>query len=491
MRSRFALSLSLSCVTIIFGSAIPASAQCRRFLDAYAATSESSPITEYVGSSGSSTSIGNFYATYNQGSLQPGGTFQATFVSSNVDNANVATVAAPYIEFTGTGATYVHFTVSVPTWHYINTCNCCVQGGNLDEPAIAVTASSNFWDPNKAPDIFRSPASSDSSYSIGAYSGSGSGHFGTPSLDLANNDNGGIYRADFPLQWTNEANGTTSFSDTHGQLVSVFNPSADENGWWATPGPDKHLVIVDTQTRQYFEFYLLNANSGTQSPNTSVGMIVAKTLDADANLYGNDTRGYTGTEGGTTASRISGFAGAILPHELDCANCITHALSVIIPSDMDSCNGNSTEPGCGSGVPFQNPFTSGTEQCNEGPQSSSDGGPANFGNTNGLSPEIFCEGARIFLPYNFTPAPGTPTPVLAIINALKQYGGIIVDQGGKRGSDALRFYTAGYYDTNDPPVPMLPSTLQYQGLDLTTLAPYMAQIGQNLQIEYTCISGCQ
>ncbi|MGH9526792.1 MAG: hypothetical protein ACRD2F_08965, partial [Terriglobales bacterium] len=66
-------------------------------------------------------------------------------------------------------------------------------------------------------DLFRSPAG-DQSYAIGSYESS----FGTPVLDLDNGSGGGAYRADYPLELTDEANGTTTFT-APGMSATAYN----------------------------------------------------------------------------------------------------------------------------------------------------------------------------------------------------------------------------------------------------------------------------
>ncbi|MGH9505467.1 MAG: hypothetical protein ACRD13_00955 [Terriglobales bacterium] len=412
------------------------------------------------------------------------------------------------ISITGTGAAEIEFTLSYPRFtpvygppyrivdgHEVGTWRCLVESSGTT--SANVFASGNYWDgtpgqPTGAGmDLFRSPAG-DQSYAIGSYESS----FGTPVLDLDNGSGGGAYRADYALELTDEANGTTTFT-APGMSATAYNPAADQGGWWASQGSDEHLIIADTVHRYYYDFYHLQATDGAAAPaSTSVGQIVAKDLAGTGNYGGNPIpgSGYPATingqaaPGGTTASKITGYAGTILPHELDCATCINHALAVIVPSNMNGCNGSENGSGaglCNGYVQFANPFNGQIESCNEGPQT---GGDAQNKGGEG-SDIIFCEGAKIFLPSSFTLQPATPgaqIPVAAqaIVYALQQYGGIIVDQGTS--PTVLRFYTAGYYDITDPATPMPPASLQYEGIDPNSLAPYMQQIGANLRIAYSC-----
>lgn len=418
----------------------------------------------------------SFTAHYSNGTERA-----ATITASSSSNPGVATVHGGDITLAGTGASVISFTVEYPVFVWYNypkqPPECRQAGDGIVYPALLATG--DFWD----------------SWPIGSYES----QFGTPILDLADADSG--TRTDYPLQWTAEDNGSTVFSLSTGngdgmtEQVTVENPEAAEGGWWPTPGVDGHLIIADTQHRYYWDFYHLVTPNGPSAPEFSAGgEVVAKDLDGTGNYGGDDIEGYenaTGNgapdRGGTTASYMTGFAGTILPGELDCATCINHALAVIVPSGLDGCNGYSGKGECSPGTQFKNPFNGEPEECNEGPAT---GGDAP--NTCGLNSDIiFCEGAKIFLPAGFAlkPAsPGAQIPVAAqaIANALINYGGIIEDQGSTL---PLRFYTAGYYDTDSQPG-TIPPGMDYEGVSSSALVPYMQQIGTALRIAYTCASGC-
>ncbi len=200
---------------------------------------------------------------------------------------------------------------------------------------------------------------------------------------------------DYPVEYTDGSHGCTTFTDTliypYHDRVCVPNPVGGYHpatgGWGADDG---HLIIVDTRSGNYFDFWKLYANAAGQPTSTNVGQI------ASGNLATSD-----GTPG-TTAAGITGLAGDIMPGELACATCLNHALNVVVPGAMNS-------PQVGTQAPARK--------------------------TDGTVPgAIFREGAKIrFDPSVNVNALPVSVAVKALMRALQLYGGVITDQTGGNG----------------------------------------------------------
>lgn len=206
---------------------------------------------------------------------------------------------------------------------------------------------------------------------------------------------------DYPVEFTDGTHGCTNFTDTlkfnYPDRICVPNPA---HGYWPSTGGwganDGHLVVVNTATRTYYDFWKLTVNTNGAPTSTNVGQIVAGSLDSSNGAPG------------TTAAAITGLAGDIMPGELDCSTCLNHALQAIVPGGMN--NGN---------------------VCHQGPAAKTDG------STQG---GIFCEGAKLrFDPSIDTNALNVPTATKAILRAMQVYGAVITDQGGSNG---IGFYSA-------------------------------------------------
>ena len=206
---------------------------------------------------------------------------------------------------------------------------------------------------------------------------------------------------DYPVQYTDGTHGCTTFTDTryygYHDNICVPNPAdgfhPSTGGWGANDG---HLVVVNTSTRMYYDFWKLLVDVNGNPTSTNVGQIVEGSLDK-----GNGTPG-------TTAAVITGLAGAILPGELDCATCLNHALQAVVPGGMNSNN-----------------------VCHQAPAEKTDGS---------VSGGIFCEGAKLrFDPSINVDSLNVSTAVKAILHALQNYGAVITDQSGGNG---IAFYTA-------------------------------------------------
>ncbi|HXR98401.1 MAG TPA: fibronectin type III domain-containing protein [Terriglobales bacterium] len=198
---------------------------------------------------------------------------------------------------------------------------------------------------------------------------------------------------DYPVVYTDGSHGCTNFTDTlqyqYGDHPCVPNPAngyfPSVGGWGANDG---HLVVVDTATQTYYDFWKLYVNSSGQPTSTNVGAVFSGSLN------GNGTPG-------TTAANITGLAGDILPGELDCATCLNHALSIVVPGSMNS-----------SEVGTQAPATK----------------------TDGSGGGVFREGAKIrFDPSIDVSTLSASTATKAILRALQLYGGVITDQTGGNG----------------------------------------------------------
>ncbi len=205
----------------------------------------------------------------------------------------------------------------------------------------------------------------------------------------------------YPVQYTDGTHGCTTFTDTavynYTDKICVPNPASGYDpttgGWGANDG---HLIVVDTANRTYYDFWKLYTDGQGRPTSTNVGKIVSGSLNTS-----------NGTPG-TTAANITGLAGDILPGELDCADCIHHALNVIVPASMDS-----------SQLGHQGPVTVGDGRASNG---------------------IFREGAKIrFDPSIDVNSLNVSTAVKAIMTALQKYGGLITDQTG---ANAICVYSA-------------------------------------------------
>jgi hypothetical protein len=229
-----------------------------------------------------------------------------------------------------------------------------------------------------------------------------------PSLDISSITSGIPFTInvhatgfDYPVAYTDGTHGCTTFTDTllfpYRDRICVPNPAGGffpATGKWGAD--DGHLVVVDTATRQFYDFWKLSVNAAGRPTSTNVGQIV------QGNLAVSD-----GTPG-TTAAGITGLAGDILPGELSCVTCLNHALNVVVPGTMNS---NLV----GHQVPARK--TDGT-----------------------VRGAIFREGAKI----RFDPSVDVNTlpvsvAVKALMRALQLYGGVITDQTGGRG---ITFYSA-------------------------------------------------
>ena len=203
-----------------------------------------------------------------------------------------------------------------------------------------------------------------------------------------NTHNGGF---DYPVQYADGSLGCTTFTDARyynqTDKYCVPNPPGgfkpSYGGWGADDG---HLVIVDQAAHTYYDFWKFNVDAQGRPVSTDVGKITRGNLDGDGNP-------------GTTAAGITGLAGDILPGELDCATCLNHALSIIVPGTMNS-------PQLGRQAPVQK----------------TDGS---------VGGAIFREGAKIrFDPSIDVNSLPVSTAVKAVMRALQLYGGVITDQTG-------------------------------------------------------------
>lgn len=206
---------------------------------------------------------------------------------------------------------------------------------------------------------------------------------------------------DYPVVSTDGTHGCTTFTDTlqyaYSDKLCVPNPA---NGFFPSIGGwgynDGHLIVIDTATGDYYDFWKLYVNGSGVPLSTNVGGIVTGNLATS-----NGTPGQTATE-------ITGLAGDILAGELDCETCLQHALSVIVPSGMNS-----------NQVGKQSPAVK----------------------TDGSVPgAIFREGAKLrFDPSVDVDSLSVSTAVKAIMKALQQFGGVITDQTG---GAQIAFYSA-------------------------------------------------
>lgn len=263
---------------------------------------------------------------------------------------------------------------------------------------VTVTAAPTTPPPSSGSTRLFTNASADWLYS--APTGTGKDISGTTSkmaFALDTHDGG----FDYPVQYTDGTHGCTTFTDSsifgYRDNICVPNPAdgfhPSTGGWGANDG---HLVVVNTTTRMYYDFWKLVVDKNGNPSSTNVGQIVQGSLDK-----GNGTPG-------TTAAVITGLAGDILPGELDCATCLNHALQAVVPGSMNSGN-----------------------VCKQAPAEKTDGG---------VSGAIFCEGAKLrFDPSINVDSLNVSTAAKAILHALQNYGAVITDQSGGNG---IAFYTA-------------------------------------------------
>ena len=225
-------------------------------------------------------------------------------------------------------------------------------------------------------------------------------------ITLGLNTHDGGY--DYPVQLTREAWGKTRFDDYgfYGRRdrIAVPNVAARGCGWQPSTGSDGHLIVLDTRTRRYYDFWRLCVDvvgcpvtcPGNTSP-FSIGEIQSGSL-----VHSDGTPG-------DTAAQISGLAGVILPGELSAPGRLRHALAMVASWRLMS-----------------------PEVCRAVPASHTDGAVAGA---------PLCEGAKIRLDpaVEVAALPASPA-AKAVMLALQRYGGAIVDQSG---CDAcIQAYTA-------------------------------------------------
>lgn len=303
---------------------------------------------------------------------------------------------------TGSG-TVAQFTAGSKAGSYTVTATSSAISGAQGTAAVTVQASSGSGsgggsgnDPG-AGALFTSPTAA---WLYNPPTGGGTDISSTTSkLGFSLNVGSGGFN--YPVQYTDGTHGCTTFTDTasfaYTDKICVPNPA---NGYYPTTGGwganDGHLIVVNTATRTYYDFWKLTTDGHGHPTSTNVGKIVSGGLNTS-----------NGTPG-TTAANITGLAGDILPGELDCADCIRHALSIIVPASMDS-----------------------SQLGHQGPVEVGDGR---------VSGGIFREGAKIrFDPRININALNVSTAVKAIMTALQKYGGLITDQTG---ANALCVYSA-------------------------------------------------
>lgn len=206
---------------------------------------------------------------------------------------------------------------------------------------------------------------------------------------------------DYPIQYADGSLGCTNFTDTliygRTEQYCVPNPPGGfkpSTGAWGAD--DGHVVVIDTTAGVYYDLWKLYVNGNGQPQSTNIGELVR------GELNGNGAPG-------TTGANLTGAAGDILPGELDCSDCLQHALSVVVPGDLNS-------PQTGT----------------QAPASKTDGG------TGGA---IFREGAKIRLDPNLdVDSLQASTAAKAVMKALQRYGGVITDQTGS--GDSIGIYSS-------------------------------------------------
>ncbi|MGH9394063.1 MAG: hypothetical protein ACRD1E_07825 [Terriglobales bacterium] len=288
------------------------------------------------------------------------------------------------------GSATATYTAGAAAGSYSIAVAASATGAPLATAAVAVTAAA----PASGPRLFPS-ASADWLYS--APTGAGL-NISSIASRLPFNVNAHDTGFDYPVVTTDGTHGCTTFTDTlqyaFTDRICVPNPAA---GYFPSVGGyganDGHLVVIDSATGNYYDFWKLYTTHGVPN-STNVGGI------RQGALTGNGTPG-------TTAALLTGLAGDIMPGELDCATCLNHALQVIVPGGM-----NSNLVG------------------QQAPAAKTDGS---------VSGAVFREGAKIrFDPAIDVSGLSASTAAKAILRALQLYGGVITDQSGGSG---ITFYS--------------------------------------------------
>jgi len=199
---------------------------------------------------------------------------------------------------------------------------------------------------------------------------------------------------DYPIQYADGSLGCTTFTDTRiygrNDKYCVPNPPGGfkpSTGAWGAD--DGHVVVIDTAAGVYYDLWKLYLDGSGKPQSTNIGEI------ASGSMNGNGAPG-------TTAADLTGAAGDIMPGELDCADCLQHALSMIVPGNLNS-------PQVGT----------------QAPVAKTDGS---------VGGAIFREGAKIRLDPNLNvDSLQASTAAKAVMKALQRYGGVITDQTGDSG----------------------------------------------------------
>jgi hypothetical protein len=250
----------------------------------------------------------------------------------------------------------------------------------------------------------------------------------------------------------------------HFDTYDVENIQSGGGGLYPSTGSDAHLIIADNKAYAFYDFFQLctvggypavaQTSSGVQNcpnllpytpPNwqqdgyaTVVGEVTmcSKISGGTDSANGCDTQWSKGYPGGTGA-QITGYAGDVLRGELKCGTCLNHAILIIVPTYMNAniheSPAQTTDGKCTPGTGTQT-----AQGCISG------------------APVVFEEGSKLALPSGFAIPPESDTPdgvntvshaVHAIMYALKNYGGVIVDQGGTEtvaAENSIGFYTTNY-----------------------------------------------
>jgi hypothetical protein len=148
----------------------------------------------------------------------------------------------------------------------------------------SVWTTGNYFDPNQAAWLFRAPPSTSYPLALGGgqhpagFYGSCSGCYNDLTLNLSAGTD-----CSYPLQLTDEANGTASFRAPNWSqnTVNVLNPRTIEGGWWAGFNCDQKLIISSLAHRQFYDFDGNPLNGGVPKPSSTnqVTEVTAKTLD--------------------------------------------------------------------------------------------------------------------------------------------------------------------------------------------------------------------
>jgi hypothetical protein len=127
-----------------------------------------------------------------------------------------------------------------------------------------------------------------------------------------------------PVEFTDGTHGVTIFTASfiegaEQRELAVPNPPM---GYHPSSGNEGRLIIVNTATRQYYDFRNLRLTADGR-PETAVDQIATGNLDT--------------SDGGpgTTAAGDTALAGVIMPGELDCEDCLHHAIMLSIPRDLE------------------------------------------------------------------------------------------------------------------------------------------------------------